>query len=161
VAATYDLPFGRGRRLLSHAHPVLEATLGGWSTSWVLFYNSGAFLRFGQMIAEGDPVLDNPTRDKWFDTSKFKRAEPYTPRTNPWQYPGLTGSSRFDLNSTLSKNFRLTERFRLEFRLEAYNLTNTIQWSDPNLSVTSSLFGRITSQSNVGREMQYAIRLHF
>jgi hypothetical protein len=55
----------------------------------------------------------------------------------------------------------MTERFRLEFRLEAYNLTNTIQWGNPNTSVTSSLFGRITSQANVGREVQYAARLHF
>ncbi|MCC6857420.1 MAG: carboxypeptidase regulatory-like domain-containing protein [Bryobacterales bacterium] len=161
VAATYDLPFGRGRRLLTQAHPVLEAVLGGWSTSWVLFYNSGTFLRFGQMIAEGDPVLENPVRDKWFDTSKFKRPEPYTPRTNPYQYEGLTGPSRFDLNTTLAKNFRLTERFRLEFRLEAYNMTNTVQWANPNVTVTSSLFGRITSQANVGREVQYAARLHF
>ncbi|MFB3827766.1 MAG: carboxypeptidase regulatory-like domain-containing protein [Bryobacteraceae bacterium] len=161
AAATCDIPVGRGRALLPNLHPVVDAVLGGWASSWVLFYNSGTFLRFGQMIASGDPVLDNPTRDRWFDTSKFQKPEPYTPRTNPWQYPGLTGPGRFDLNSTLSKNFQMTERFRLEFRLEAYNVTNTIQWSNPNVSVTNSLFGRITSQANVGREVQYAVRLHF
>jgi hypothetical protein len=161
VAWTYDLPFGRDRRLLTAAHPVLEAVLGGWSLSWVSFWNSGSFIRFGNLEATGNPVLADPTRDKWFDTSVFKIADPYAPRTNPWQYAGLTGPGRIDINSTLAKNFRLSERFRLEFRLEAYNLTNSIMWSNPNTSVTSSLFGRVTSQANVGREVQYAARLHF
>jgi hypothetical protein len=50
---------------------------------------------------------------------------------------------------------------RLEFKMEAYNLTNSFMASDPNMSVTSSLFGRSTGQRNRGREMQYTLRLHF
>lgn len=161
VAATYDLPFGRGRTLLSDAHPVVDAVFGGWAASWVSFWNSGTFIRFGQLAVSGNPVLANSTKEKWFDTSLFKIAEPYTPRTNPVQYEGLTGPGRIDANATLSKNFRLTERLRLEFRMEAYNLTNSIMWSNPNTSVTSTLFGRVTTQANVGREVQYAARIHF
>jgi trimeric autotransporter adhesin len=161
AAGTYELPFGHNRPYLSHIPRILDAALGGWSLSAELFMNSGTFIQFGQMIANGNPVLSNPTRDKWFDTSVFQKAAAYTPRTNPWMYPGLTGPGSFDIDSTLSKSFRITERFRLEFRLEAYNLTNTIMWSGPNVDVNSSLFGRITSQANVCREVQYAARLHF
>ncbi|WP_322801788.1 hypothetical protein, partial [Thermoflexus sp.] len=82
-------------------------------------------------------------------------------RTNPKQYDGLRGPGRWNFDTTLSKSFRLTERFKLEFRMEAYNLTNSIMWSNPSTSVTSSLFGRITSQANRGRELQYAARIHF
>ncbi len=161
AAWTWELPFGRDRRFWAGAHPVLDGLLGGWTLSWVSFWNSGSFVRFGKMEVTGNPVLSNPTKEKWFDTSVFKIADPYAPRSNPYQYEGLTGPGRIDVNSTLAKNFRIAERWRLEFRLEAYNLTNSIMWSNPNTVVTSSLFGRVTSQANVGREIQYAARLHF
>jgi hypothetical protein len=109
----------------------------------------------------GDPVLANPTRDMWFNTSVFAVAAPFTPRTNPRQYDGLTGPDSWNLNSTLAKFFQIRERMRLEVRLEAYNTTNSIMWSNPEVSRTSSLFGRVTNQANTGREVQYALRLHF
>jgi hypothetical protein len=50
-----------------------------------------------------------------------------------------------------------------EFRLEAYNLTNSLMWANPNLTPGNSLFGRSTQQAvtNRGREMQYTLRLMF
>ena len=91
----------------------------------------------------------------------FKQATPFTPRTNPLQYNGITGPRFWQLDSTISKNFAVTERFKLELRLEGYNLTNSVMPGNPNLSVTSTQFGGITSQVNYGREVQYTLRLHF
>ncbi len=159
--ASYDLPIGKGRRYLSNLHPVANAIIGGWITSHIVMWNSGSFLRFGQLIVNGDPVLSNPTLGKWFNTSAFQAPAAYTPRTNPYQYEGLTGPRYWNLDSTISKNFQVTERFRLEFRLEAYNTLNTFQPSNPDANVYSSLFGRSTGQANTGREMQYTLRLHF
>ncbi|HZT29823.1 MAG TPA: TonB-dependent receptor [Bryobacteraceae bacterium] len=162
AAGSYDFPFGRGRKYLANMHPVLNAIIGGWQTSHLLLINSGPFLRFGQMITDGsNPRLDNPTRDRWFDTSKFQRPLPYTLRTNPWQYPGVVGPKFWNLDSTLSKVFPIKERFNLEFRFEAYNLTNSFVPTNPDMSVTSSTFGRTLSQQNRGREMQYSLRLMF
>jgi hypothetical protein len=142
-------------------HPIINAALGGWSTSSLFLWNSGAFLRFGQLDVSGDP--GDATRDwsRWFNTAVFKQATPFTPRTNPYQYEGLTGPAFWQLDSTISKNFNLTEKFKLEIRLEAYNLTNSVMPGNPNLTVTSTQFGGITSQVNYGREMQYTLRLHF
>jgi len=114
-----------------------------------------------KLLSDINPKLPNPTRDRYFDTSIFALPEPYTRRTNPKQYDGLRGPGRWNFDTTLSKNFPVTERFKLEFRMEAYNLTNSIMWGGPNTSVSSSLFGRITSQANRGRELQYCARLHF
>ncbi|NUN02654.1 MAG: hypothetical protein HUU41_16210 [Bryobacteraceae bacterium] len=161
AGVSYDLPFGRGRKFLSNLHPVLNAMIGGWITSHIYMWNSGSFLRFGQLIVNGDPVLDNPTRDKWFNTGAFTAPQGYTPRTNPYQYDGLTGPGYWNLDSTISKNFQLNERFRMEFRLETYNTTNSFMLSNPSVDVYSSLFGRSTNQANTGREMQYTLRLHF
>ena len=91
----------------------------------------------------------------------FKRSEPFTPRTNPPQYSGLTGPTFWQLDSTVSKMFPVTERFNLEFKLEAYNLTNSFVPTAPDMNVNSSLFGRSTNQANRGREVQYSIRLLF
>jgi hypothetical protein len=161
-AGTYEIPFGRGRRFMAGAHALADAVLGGWSLSTVYLWNSGQFLRFGQLDTDGsNPQLENPSREQWFDTSKFRQATPFTPRTNPWQYPGVTGPGYWNWDATVSKHFPVTERLRLEFRFEAYNLTNSFMLSNPNMTVTSSLFGRSTGQANQGREMQYTMRLHF
>lgn len=161
LGTTWELPFGKGKRFGSGMHPVLNHIVGGWSTSHIFVWNTGSFLRFGQLDVSGDP--GNATRDwsKWFNTSVFAQATPFTPRTNPYQYDGITGPRFWNLDSTLSKNFSLTEKFKLEFRLEGYNLTNSVMPGNPNLAVTSTQFGGITSQVNYGREVQYTLRLHF
>ncbi len=161
LGTTIDLPFGKGQKFGAGMHPLLNAVVGGWSTSHIFMWNSGSFLRFGQLDVSGDPGPAPRQWSKWFDTSVFKQATPFTPRTNPFQYNGITGPNFWSLDSTLSKNFRLTERFKLELRLEGYNLTNSVMPGNPNLSVTSTQFGGITSQVNYGREVQYTLRLHF
>jgi hypothetical protein len=161
TGTTIDIPFGKGRRFGSQVNRVLNAIAGGWSTSHLLMWNSGSFLRFGQLEVSGDPVLADHTWQRWFNTSAFKQAGPFTPRLNPNQYEGLTGPRFWQLDSTLSKNFNLTERFKLEFRLEGYNVTNSVMPGNPNLTVTSTQFGAINTQVNYGREVQYTLRLHF
>jgi len=59
IAGVYDFPFGRGRRYLAHAPAVVDAIVGGWTTSAIYFYNSGELLRFGQMDVIGDPHISN------------------------------------------------------------------------------------------------------
>jgi hypothetical protein len=139
----------------------VNAVFGGWSTSHIFRWNSGSFLRFGQLEASGDPRLDNPTVEKWFDTSVFSLAIPYTPRMNPWQYSGLTGPGYWDWDGTLAKNFQVMEDVRLEFRIEAYNVSNSFMPRDPVVNFTDSQFGRSVNQANYGREVQYSLRLHF
>jgi hypothetical protein len=173
TAGTYEFPFGQGRRFLANAHPVANGILGGWSTSWLFMYNSGEYLRFGppnnlpsggQLKTDGsNPKLDNPTTERWFDTSNLKQADPFTPRTNPWQYPGLTGPRYWNIDMTVAKHFPIHEDYRLEFKFEAYNLTNSFVPSNPILNVLNPLFGKSTGQAQAsrGREMQYTLRLYF
>ena len=52
VAGTYDLPFGHGRSLSSQWNSVVNAILGGWSSSWIFTYVSGDYLRFAQMLMD-------------------------------------------------------------------------------------------------------------
>ena len=113
------------------------------------------------MEVNGDPHLANPTRAKWFNTAAFSVSPGYTPRMNPWNYPDLQGPKNWNIDNTLSKQFPVTERVQLEFRMEAYNLTNSFIPNNPSTSVTSSSFGRCTNQGNKGRQFQYVLRLVF
>jgi len=52
------------------------------------------------------------------------------------------------------REFSILERFRLQFRTDAYNLTNTPHFAAPNGSITSSGFGQITATVSNQREGQ-------
>ena len=164
ISGVYELPFGRERHFLSHIGPVADAVLGGWTTSAIYSYNSGNQLLFGQMEVVGNPNIDNPS--KWgyrFNPAAFKQSPAFTPRTNPWFYAGVLGPGYKNLDVTLAKFFRLTERFKIEFKMEAYNVSNTFEGADPSLNVTSSTFGRVLSQQSgiTGRQFQYNLKLHY
>jgi hypothetical protein len=160
-AGSYELPFGKGRKWLGNSGRAANLALGGWSASWLMFYNSGAFLRFPAQIAPNGTPQALRERARWFDTAGFDRLPAFTPRSNPYQYNDLAGPRNWNLDTTLSKFFQMTERFKLELRFEAYNLTNSFVPNDPATAFTSATFGRTTNQINRGREMQYTIRLHF
>ena len=164
IAGTYDFPVGKGKKFGSSMHPILNAAVGGWQLSGIYSYRSGEFLRFNQMDYSGaDPHIDNPGPQKWFNTDAFKVATPFTPRLNPFQFDGVTGPVFWNMDGTISKTFPIKERYKLEFRFEAYNLTNSLMWANPVMVVDNSLFGRSTAQAtgNRGREMQYTLRLQF
>ncbi|HWQ55452.1 MAG TPA: TonB-dependent receptor [Bryobacteraceae bacterium] len=161
AAPVWEFPFGKGRRFANALHPVLEAILGGWTTSHLFQFNSGNMLKFGQMKVNGNPTIGNPSRDRWFNTQAFAPDNAYTLRSNPFYYDGLTGPASWNLDSTVAKNFQVTERTRLELRMDVFNVPNHFLSTAPVLDVRSSLFGRSVGQSNIGREMQYTLRLHF
>jgi hypothetical protein len=164
IAGVYDFPVGKGKRFGSDLHPVLNHAIGGWQVSGIYTYRSGEFLRFGAAEWNGqDPKIDNPGPNAWFNTSAFNVLPAFTPRTNPYQFSGLTGPNMWNVDGTLSKTFPLTESYKLEFRFEAYNLTNSLMWANPNTTPGNALFGRATAQAqgNRGREMQYTLRFIF
>lgn len=161
VAPFWELPFGKGRAFAGNLHPVLDAVLGGWTTSHLFQFNSGNMLKFGQMRVNGDPRIGNPSRTRWFNTQAFAPDTAFTLRSNPFYFDGLTGPVSWNLDSTLAKNFYITEKTRIELRMDAFNVPNHFLSTNPVLDVRSSLFGRSVGQSNLGREMQYTLRLHF
>jgi len=163
LAGTYDFPIGKGRKIGGGMHPVLNAVAGGWQVSGIYTYRSGEYLRFGGMDLIGDPVIDNPGPGGWFNTDAFRIQTAFTPRMNPHQFSDVTGPIFWNLDGTLSKNFPIRERYTLEFRFEAYNLTNSLMWANPNMTVGNAQFGRSGAQANQnrGREMQYTLRFVF
>jgi hypothetical protein len=62
---------------------------------------------------------------------------------------------------SIIKGIRITERVNLTYRCEFFNSTNRAIFNPPDLGATSSTFGKILSQANSPRRIQMALRLVF
>jgi hypothetical protein len=74
---------------------------------------------------------------------------------NPVRGPGLQ-----DADLMIGKTFRITERMNVEFRAEAFNVSNTPPLNDPNGSFGSAAFGSITAAGNP-RVFEFVGKFHF
>lgn len=160
----YELPFGRGKALGRNLHPALNVLAGGWLFSGIVTVQSGFPLGISRpsIYRENRSArLDDPTIDRWFDTSLFAPAPPFTFGNVGPVLPDVRLDRTENFDFTLAKNFFFTERFRLQFRAEFFNAFNHPQFAAPNNNVTSTTFGRIAAQANSPREMQFALKLHW
>lgn len=157
MAGVWDLPFGRGRSYFRGIPRVVDGIVGGWSLNDILSWTSGRFLQFGGLLASGDPSLSHPTLDQWFDTSVFQPLPAYTERTNPWQYPGLTGPGMFNLDASLAKSFSITEKVKFQFQVQAFNALNGFTPGDPSVDIYDPNFGKSVYQVSAayGGRVQY------
>ena len=163
AAGTWEIPVGRGRHYLSSTNRGVDMILGGWDLTGFVSWRSGFYLRYGGMVANGDPVIDDPTPQRWFDTSLFSRLPDFTARSNPWQYSGLTHPGLFSADGSLVKRVPITERFRGELRVDVFNVFNNMTWANIDTNVLSANFGKSTNQlaNTFGRRVQLGLRVEF
>ncbi len=126
--------------------------IGGWKLVGAMTYTSGDYPRFDNMLVVGDPCSGGRTPQHWFNTAAFQQipANTYVLRTNPMQFGCLTGPAFFNVDGTLSKAFKITERIRTEFKMAAYNATNKLNRGDPDTNIYSSTFGQALYQGSPG-----------
>jgi hypothetical protein len=175
LSAVGELPFGKGKMIGSNWNNVVNTVLGGWQANGILTLASGQPLFFytaannsytfggGQHPdVVGDPVLSSgKSIYQWFNTAAFAQPANFTSGNMARSYTGVRSDWTRNLDFSLFKNFHLQERFNLEFRAEAFNLTNTPVFSAPGTTVNGANFGVVTGQSNLPRNMQLALKLLF
>ena len=66
-----------------------------------------------------------------------------------------------NLDFAIFKSFRYKEWLTAQLRLEAFNATNTVQFSNPNTTRNSAQFGIISAQANSPRQLQVGLKLLF
>jgi hypothetical protein len=172
VSSVYELPFGRGRMLMSNANRIVDGILGGWGIAGILTARSG--LPFTPVISGdrantgvgnqrpitvGDPSVANPTPTAWFNVNAFAQPAQYTYGSSGRNILLADGLKQLDV--TLKKNFRITESTGLEFRTEAFNLFNHATFAAPNATIGSASAGVVTSTLNSNRILQFALKLSF
>ena len=156
---------------------VLHWVLGGWQVSGILTLQSGQPLDITMSNASlntpdntqrpnqtGDAAIVNTmspdkTYLQWFDTSVFTSPAANTFGTRTRNMGDVRGPRFTNLDFSLVKQFGFGGSRSGEFRVDVWNLPNTIHMSNPNSTYLNSQFGRITSAYNE-RQMRFSLRLH-
>jgi hypothetical protein len=189
VSAGYELPFGKGKPF-ANENPVARALLGGWQLNGIFTSQSGfptdirstrvaaanqlfATFNVPDLVLGQSLYLPNRGPDGWFNPAAF--AEPGT-ATNAkgaqlikfgtlarraGRGPGVN-----NLDFSIFRVFSLSEKMNLQFRAEAFNLTNTPAFflpsaASPALTIGNPTFGKLTNSSATGRQLQFGLKLIF
>ena len=153
VNGVWELPFGKGKPLLSGVPGWVNHIVGNWSLSALYVAQSGAPMSFGNVPFWAPARYSLPrserTVDKYFNTGAgFNTNSAQQLSQNYRTFPlNLTGARNPGWNDWLLspiKRFRFTERLRLDLRGEFTNAFNHPNFGGPNLSPTSAQFGKIT-----------------
>jgi len=165
----YDLPW------LANRKDLVGGVLGGWQVSSVLNFRSGEPLRITQAsgISNSRPDWNggNQVFDDWRDTLLYLDRSAYTliptsAVTKATIRPGnqnssqVQGPGRRRVDLTVAKAFALPGHTQLQVRFESFNVFNWKQYNNPNTTVTSPIFGQITSVAST-RTGQIGVRLTF
>jgi hypothetical protein len=146
MTGIYQLPFGKGKGMLSSG--VGSKILGGWqmngafsaySGSPFSVSASGTSLNAPGSTQRADQVLPNVgytgNINEWFNPLAF--APVTTARFGTAGFDTLRGPGVVNVDASLFRSFKLGERFAMQFRGEALNLTNTPHFANPGASVSS------------------------
>jgi hypothetical protein len=170
VAATgiFELPFGRGRAFAQTG--IANKLLGGWQIAGTYEWQPGPLLDWGNLFYYGnlDDIRKGPrTLDRWFNTDGFERNPARLPaafqaRVFPMRVSGVRGDGLDRIDANIQREFRLTERWALQLRMDALNAANRSQFANPNLDPISTNFGRVTNNtSSTMRFLLFQARIKF
>ncbi len=171
----YELPVGKNKKF-NITNKVLDTIAGGWQGNMIFTRQTGLpytpTLNSAVSNAGGSrpnllrsPTFTSGDRAMYFDTS-------FNTSDATWGVPAiynygnagrniLYGPGRTNWDASVFKNFALTERVKLQFRTELFNMFNTPQFGLPNAAIGSASAGSITSLSGNNRQVQMALRLSF
>jgi len=178
LSAVQELPFGKGKRYFSH-RGFVSALAGGWQVNLLFSSISGTPFSVSastvSLNAPGSPQRADQVKSNvailggagpgqpWFDPLAF--ASVNDPRFGTGGFNTVRGPGLVNLDAGLFRQFRLTERFQLQFRAEGFNVTNTPHFANPSGTNVSNMqlnpdgtirnlngFGLITSTRATGRD---------
>jgi hypothetical protein len=188
ASAGYELPFGAGKHWV-HQPGFFSAVLGGWAANGILTLESGfptdirtPNTSSGQLfttynlpnVVQGQSLyLPNPSPNGWFNPAAFTEpgqainavGTPITEFGNLARRAGRGPGTR-NLDFSVFRNFAIREHVRLQFRAEAFNLSNTPAFflpaaNSPELTIGNPSFGLLAASSAVARQIQFGLKLYF
>jgi hypothetical protein len=190
IYGNYELPVGRGKRWASQGFA--SKVVGGWQLNGILSRQSGTPLTISSSGTSVNAPGNTQTADQILANvailgghgiganggSYFNPLAFAAPSTTSAVFGNsgrdiIRGPGVFNVNASLFRNFAVTERFKLQFRVETFNLTNTPQFGNPGVTLTSAKlsggvpipgslngFSQITTASNE-RQLRFALKLSF
>ncbi len=182
TSLVYPLPFGRGRAYMAGMPRVVDTLLGGWDLNTIvnmrsgepvtLSYSPNAQQQVVPVLAvlgrnnyrpnvTGSPVLPEGTRtpQKYLNSANVSVPVYYSPFGNSGRNT-FRGYAFYTADLGISKNFSVTERVKVLFRSEAFNLLNHSNFTAPDGNISNTTFGVITS-TYPPRQLQFALKVQF
>ena len=174
VNGIYELPVGKGKRLLGNASGTANRIVGGWQVSWITMFQSGQVVDltgFGQarfLPGQGRNLkrMDFRTTGYFFDPNLFTRERVGTDLVPPNCFRGA-GINNWDIS--LLKEVPISERHRIQLRADFFNAFNHAQFETPQHRIYGPGFGKFVPvlDDNKGnsvrppRSIQVALRYTF
>jgi Carboxypeptidase regulatory-like domain/TonB dependent receptor len=175
----YELPFGRGKQWGSNWSGAMNSAFGGWQFNNIVSIGSGT--PFDITIDGVRPDILGPVSigslksaigglgRQWLSAAPGVFVAPPVNSSGRFIRPGTLGRNQFygpgygTWDTSLLKNFTLTERVKMQFRAEAFNILNHPQYVNPDSSVNGGAnFGVITSTRLASeRELEFVFRFIF
>jgi Carboxypeptidase regulatory-like domain/TonB dependent receptor len=176
----YELPFGRGKKYLSHLSALPNAVLGSWEVSGITTFQSGPFISPADLVSPnlGSYINFRPNRVGPVNNADLRDAIRSNPVTGPYfnihdivnpvgnvygnaardfiQCPGL---ENWDIS--LFKIFAIHERIKVQFRTDFFNAFNHAQFGPPNTTAGSGAVGQISSTTQAPRDIQLSLKVVF
>ena len=157
ISALYELPFGPGKKW-NPSNGFLQRVVGGWQINTIGVMQTGIplIVRGASNNAANRPSstgesakIDNPTRERWFNTDAFVNPPDFTLGNVGRTLPDVRtpGTVNFDLS--LIKDTRITERINIQFRAESFNFMNHVNLGAPNVSFSPGTNGK-NANANFG-----------
>ncbi len=183
LSYVYELPFGKGKSFTMGGGKLAETVLGGWRVSAVHLYSNGLPVNLGAAV--GFPIFNgtnratistydgwrgaqaggsfDPQSDRFFQPASFFPAQPQDRLGNSTRFnPKLRLFPSYQENFSFAKTFNLTEKVRMNFRWEAFNIFNRVRFGTGPNGLTNPNFGRLTGNQDIlldPRRMQVALKL--
>jgi carboxypeptidase family protein len=155
----------------SFSNSTLRMIASDWRFSPILRLRSGTFMtittttdvaltgisnqRVSQLMAN---VYGNKTPSNYLNSQAF--ALPATGTLGNVGASTVQGPGYWTLDIALARTVKVRENQRVEFRAEAFNLTNSVRYNNPTSNLSTNTFGQITSALDP-RIMQFALKYVF
>lgn len=181
VSYVMDLPFGKGRKYLSSASGFLNQAIGGWGVEGVTTFQSGFPLHFTtsenvtnsygggsrpNVVSGCQTSMSGSAQSRlseWFNTGCFTQPAAFTfgdeSRTDPTLR--AAGIANWDFSTFKNFPFGPDGKLHIQFRAEFFNLFNRAQFGSPGQTYGTSQFGVVSTQQNLPRLVQFALRFGF
>ncbi|MBI3697901.1 MAG: TonB-dependent receptor, partial [Acidobacteria bacterium] len=175
----YTLPIGRGHRFAGNVPRWVDTLVGGWDIGSLLIWQTGGVFTVTSGRQTGPATVNtwaNYTGDRNIGSVDRRGNGVFflsPDQISRFSFPGageigtggrnaFRGPRFFNTDLSLVKSFRFTERHRVTYRAEAYNLLNNVNFGLPGASlVTPASFGKISGTINAARIFQMALRYDF
>lgn len=163
TSALWQLPFGRNRRLLSKAGPLLNLAVSDWSVQTIATFASGQYYSpwftgpdpanassgFVTQLPDcvGDPDSGARTKSRWFNPAAFAVPGPQAGRYGTCGMNTLEGYPIHVGHVSVAKSIPFGEHVRLVFTTQVSNVTNTPHFTAPNSNISLPDAGMFTAAS--------------